>query len=126
MFNTISIEFDSEKELKSSIGEVEALTTKRNISEVICSEQRRGAYAALWGQTQEEAANKAAGQDNVPFNEVCGLWKERERWTKLVSAQKAGMREDTSNLACLPLCVNSQSVSFHFVFLSAVLFLGKS
>lgn len=29
--------------------------------------------AALGGQTQEEATDEAAGQHNVPFDEVCGL-----------------------------------------------------
>lgn len=29
--------------------------------------------AALGGQTQEEAANEPAGQDDVPFDKVCGL-----------------------------------------------------
>lgn len=31
------------------------------------------AAAALGGQTQEEAADEAAGQDDVPFDEVGGL-----------------------------------------------------
>lgn len=30
---------------------------------------------ALGGQTQQETANKAAGQDNVPFDKVCGLYR---------------------------------------------------
>lgn len=30
---------------------------------------------ALGGQTQQETADKATGQDNVPFNKVCGLYK---------------------------------------------------
>lgn len=29
--------------------------------------------AALGGQTQEEAADEPAGQDDVPFDKVCGL-----------------------------------------------------
>lgn len=29
--------------------------------------------AALGGQTQEEATDEAAGQDNILFDEVCGL-----------------------------------------------------
>lgn len=28
---------------------------------------------ALGGQTQQETTDKAAGQDNVPFDKVCGL-----------------------------------------------------
>lgn len=41
---------------------------------MVYSEQRLWRVrAALRGQTQEEAADKTAGQDDVPFNEVCGL-----------------------------------------------------
>lgn len=36
----------------------------------------------LGGQTQQETANKATGQDNVPFDEVCGLYKrdKKHKW----------------------------------------------
>lgn len=33
----------------------------------------------LGGQTQQETANKAARQDNVPFDEVCGLYKRDKK-----------------------------------------------
>lgn len=39
---------------------------------MVYSEQRLWPVS-LGGQTQEEAADKTAGQDDVPFNEVCGL-----------------------------------------------------
>lgn len=35
--------------------------------------------AALGGQTQKEATDEPAGQDDVPLYKVCGL-RGRERW----------------------------------------------
>lgn len=40
--------------------------------------------AALGGQTQEEATDEATGQDNVPFDEVCGLHRRIDEMVKAV------------------------------------------
>lgn len=60
----------------------------------------------LGGQSQKEAADKPAGQDDVPLYEICRLQRRDEGKVKSELTNKTPQHLETSDLVCLEPAVS--------------------